>query len=60
MTAGSHVIQVSCGQPHDFIRAAGTSVPVVDPFAPDSTVQHGVSADVSDEMSSPGESRPIK
>ena len=39
--AGSHVITVSCGQPHDFIRPAGTAMPIDDPSTADPNVVHG-------------------
>ena len=41
MTAGSHTLVVSVGQPRDFIRSAGTSMPVADPETPDPGVEHG-------------------
>ena len=41
ITSGQHALKVTVGQPKDFIRAAGTSMPVADPVARDPAVQHG-------------------
>jgi hypothetical protein len=53
MTAGAHFLTVSVGQPKDFIRPAGTSMPVADPEAPDPSVQHGKLGEVRDPVDPP-------
>ena len=41
-------LNVSVGQPRDFIRSAGTSLPTAEPEAPDPSVEHGKLSDVHD------------
>ena len=55
MTAGQHSLIVTVGQSKDFIRNAGTSMPVADPEVADPAVQHGAvdptfKADVGDSQ----------
>lgn len=43
LSGGTSTISIACGQPHAFIRSAGTSVPIADPGARDEAIPHGLS-----------------
>ena len=41
LTGGQSTISIACGQPHAFIRPAGTSAPIADPVTRYESVPHG-------------------